>query len=31
MTLRWIMVHCIRETAQHMGHAEILREQLLNH
>lgn len=30
MTLRWIMVHCIRETAQHVGHAEILREQLLN-
>lgn len=30
MTLRWIMVHCIRETAQHVGHAEILREQLLD-
>ncbi|WP_157087291.1 DinB family protein [Piscicoccus intestinalis] len=28
MTLRWIMLHCIRETAQHVGHAEILREQI---
>lgn len=29
MSLRWIMLHCIRETAQHVGHGEILREQLL--
>lgn len=29
MTLRWIMLHCIRETAQHVGHAEILREQTI--
>lgn len=29
MTLRWIMLHCIRETAQHVGHAEILREQIV--
>lgn len=28
-TVRWIMLHCIRETAQHVGHAEILREQIL--
>lgn len=25
-TLRWILVHMIEETAQHLGHAEILRE-----
>ncbi len=29
MTLGWILTHCIRETAQHVGHAEILREQIL--
>lgn len=29
MSLRWILLHCIRETAQHVGHAEILREQTL--
>lgn len=29
MTLHWIVLHCIRETAQHVGHAEILREQVL--
>lgn len=29
MSMRWIIVHCIRETAQHVGHGEILREQLL--
>lgn len=29
MTLRWVLVHCIRETAQHVGHGEILREQIL--
>ena len=27
--LRWILLHCVRETAQHVGHAEILREQVL--
>lgn len=27
--LRWIVLHCVRETAQHVGHAEILREQVL--
>lgn len=27
--VRWILLHCIRETAQHVGHAEILREQVL--
>lgn len=27
--LRWILLHCIRETAQHVGHADILREQVL--
>ncbi|MDQ6848091.1 MAG: DinB family protein [Candidatus Dormibacteraeota bacterium] len=26
-TLRWIMVHMIEETARHVGHADILREQ----
>ena len=25
--LRWIMVHMIEETARHVGHADILREQ----
>ena len=25
-TLRWILVHMIEETAQHLGHAEIIRE-----
>ncbi|QIK74039.1 DinB family protein [Propioniciclava coleopterorum] len=29
MSLRWILLHCIRETAQHVGHGEILREQTL--
>jgi hypothetical protein len=27
-TLRWIMVHMIEETARHLGHADILREQI---
>lgn len=27
--LRWIYLHMLRELAQHVGHAEILREQLL--
>jgi hypothetical protein len=26
-TLRWILVHMIEETARHVGHADILREQ----
>lgn len=26
-TLRWIIVHMIEETARHVGHADILREQ----
>ncbi|HEX2375248.1 MAG TPA: DUF664 domain-containing protein, partial [Actinomycetota bacterium] len=25
---RWILVHMIEETARHVGHADILREQL---
>lgn len=29
LPLRWIMLHVLRETAQHCGHAEILREQIL--
>lgn len=29
-SVRWILVHCIRETAQHVGHAEILREQTVS-
>lgn len=29
LSLRWIYLHCIREFAQHLGHAEILREQIL--
>ncbi|MGO4258438.1 DinB family protein [Marmoricola sp. RAF53] len=28
VTLRWVLLHVIRELAQHTGHAEILREQL---
>jgi hypothetical protein len=28
MSLRWILVHMIEETARHAGHADILREQL---
>jgi uncharacterized damage-inducible protein DinB len=27
-SLRWILVHMIEETARHVGHADILREQL---
>jgi hypothetical protein len=27
VTLRWILVHMIEETARHVGHADILREQ----
>jgi hypothetical protein len=29
MTLRWIYLQCLRELAQHSGHADILREQIL--
>jgi uncharacterized damage-inducible protein DinB len=29
LPLRWIILHVIREHAQHSGHADILREQLL--
>jgi hypothetical protein len=28
VSLRWIYVHMIEETARHAGHADILREQL---
>jgi hypothetical protein len=26
MTLRWILLHMLRETARHAGHLDILRE-----
>ncbi len=26
MTLRWILLHMIEETARHAGHADLLRE-----
>lgn len=29
MTVRWILLHLISEMAQHHGHADILREQIL--
>jgi Protein of unknown function (DUF664) len=28
LTLRWVLVHMIEETARHAGHADILREQI---
>jgi uncharacterized damage-inducible protein DinB len=28
LTLRWMLVHLVEETARHAGHADILREQL---
>jgi hypothetical protein len=28
VTVRWIVVHMIEETARHAGHADILREQI---
>jgi Protein of unknown function (DUF664) len=28
--LRWVYLHALREFAQHCGHADILREQILN-
>lgn len=29
LPIRWVMLHMLREVAQHCGHAEFLREQLL--
>jgi hypothetical protein len=29
LPLRWILLHVLRELAQHCGHADVLREQLL--
>ncbi|MFG1926023.1 DinB family protein [Cryptosporangium sp. NPDC048952] len=29
LPMRWIYLHVLRETAQHCGHADILREQIL--
>ena len=29
LPLRWVLVHVLREVAQHAGHADILREQVL--
>ena len=31
LPLRWVYLHMLRELAQHCGHADILREQILNH
>ena len=28
MSLRWVLVHMVEETARHAGHADILREQI---
>ena len=30
LLLRWVYLHVLRELAQHCGHADILREQILN-
>jgi Protein of unknown function (DUF664) len=30
LPLRWVYMHMLRELAQHCGHADILREQLVN-
>ena len=30
LPLRWVYLHILRELAQHCGHADILREQILN-
>ncbi len=30
LPLRWVYLHMLRELAQHCGHADILREQLVN-
>jgi Protein of unknown function (DUF664) len=29
LPLRWVYLHVLREFAQHCGHADILREQIL--
>lgn len=29
LSLRWVLTHCVRELAQHAGHAEILVEQIV--
>ncbi|WP_425309966.1 DinB family protein [Ammonicoccus fulvus] len=29
LSLRWVLTHCVRELAQHAGHADILVEQIL--
>jgi hypothetical protein len=31
LPLRWVYLHVLRELAQHCGHADILREQIVNH
>jgi len=31
LPLRWVYLHTLRELAQHCGHADILREQIINH
>ena len=31
LPLRWVYLHMLRELAQHCGHADILREQILNY
>jgi hypothetical protein len=28
LSLRWLLVHMVEETARHAGHADIIREQL---
>jgi Protein of unknown function (DUF664) len=28
LTLRWVLVHMVEETARHAGHADIIREQI---
>ena len=30
LPLRWVYLHVLRELAQHCGHADIMREQILN-
>jgi len=30
LPLRWVYLHVLREFAQHCGHADILREQILS-
>ena len=30
LPMRWIYLHALREFAQHCGHADILREQILS-